>query len=134
MEEERRLIIGDRTKVGIAIPQTFLDGPADAGLIGRHAARAEALGYDSLWVQHGVFSKPIDPFILMTAAAMTTSRVKIGSSVLVLPLFHPLHVARPRPALTISRAAGSFLASVWVARGTLPILQHRPGPPRPTLP
>ena len=94
MADEGRMIIGDRTKVGIAIPQTFLDGPADAGLIGRHAAKAEALGYDSLWVQHGVFSKPVDPFILLTAAAMTTSRVKLGSSVIVLPLFHPLHVAK----------------------------------------
>ncbi len=94
MADEGRLIIGDRTKVGIAIPQTFLDGPADAALIGRHAARAEALGYDSLWVQHGVFTKPVDPFVLMTAAAMATSRVKVGSSVLVLPFFHPLHVAK----------------------------------------
>ena len=94
MAGEGHMIIGDRTKVGIAIPQTFLDGPADAHLIGRHAARAEALGYDSLWVQHGVFTKPVDPFILLTAAAMTTSRVKLGSSVLVLPLFHPLHVAK----------------------------------------
>ena len=94
MADEGLMIIGDRTKVGIAIPQTFLDGPADAHLISRHAARAEALGYDSLWVQHGVFTKPVDPFILLTAAAMTTSRVKLGSSVLVLPLFHPLHVAK----------------------------------------
>ena len=94
MADEGTMIIGDRTKVGIAIPQTFLDGPADADLIGRHAARAEALGYDSLWVQHGVFSKPVDPFVLLTAAAMTTSRVKLGSSVIVLPFFHPLHVAK----------------------------------------
>lgn len=107
MADEGRLIIGDRTKVGIAIPQTFLDGPADAGLIGRHAARAEALGYDSLWVQHGVFSKPVDPFVLMTAAAMATSRVKIGSSVLVLPLFHPLHVAKA--AASVDQLSGGRL-------------------------
>ena len=107
MADEGRLIIGDRTKVGIAIPQTFLDGPADAGLIGRHAARAEALGYDSLWVQHGVFSKPLDPFVLMTAAAMTTSRVKIGSSVLVLPFFHPLHVAKA--AASVDQLSGGRL-------------------------
>ena len=88
------MIIGTRTKAGIAIPQSFLDGPADAGLISRHAARAESLGYDSLWVQHGVFSTPLDPFVLLAAAATATSRVKLGVSVVVLPFFHPLHVAK----------------------------------------
>ena len=88
------MIIGTRTKAGIAIPQSFLDGPADAALISRHAARAESLGYDSLWVQHGVFSTPLDPFVLLAAAATATSRVKLGVSVVVLPLFHPLHVAK----------------------------------------
>ena len=70
-------------------PSRSSTGPPTPRLISRHAARAESLGYDSLWVQHGVFSTPLDPFVLLAAAATATSRVKLGVSVVVLPLLSP---------------------------------------------
>ena len=105
--------IGSRTKVGVAVPQSFLDGPADAALISRHAAQAEALGYDSMWVQHGVFSQPLDPFTLLAVVAASTSRVKLGTGVVVLPLFHPFHVAKSATSLD-QLSGGRFILGVGV--------------------
>lgn len=58
---------------------------------------AEALGYDSVWVNEHHFHSygglfPSLPTIL-AALSQRTTRVRLGTSVLVLPLHHPLAVA-----------------------------------------
>ena len=58
---------------------------------------AEALGYDSVWVNEHHFHRygglmPSLPTML-AAIAQRTTKVRLGTSVVVLPLHHPLEVA-----------------------------------------
>ena len=60
------------------------------------AEMAEANGFDSLWVgDHIAFPVPIfDPFMLLSTAAAFSSRLVLGTSVYLLPLRHPVPVAK----------------------------------------
>jgi probable F420-dependent oxidoreductase len=80
------------------------------------ARRAEALGYDSVWVadhvvipreirsrypynatgtfRHGPTDDIYDPLVLISALAQITERVEIGVAVLVVPYRHPLMTAK----------------------------------------
>ncbi len=79
---------------GIAIPQT--SAPANVRFLREYLARAEARGYDSLWVQEQILGDApmLEPITLLTFAAALTSRVRLGSSV-ILPLTrNPVHLAK----------------------------------------
>ena len=39
---------------GISVPQSFIDGPVDMGLIKDFVIAAEDLGYQGLWVQEKI--------------------------------------------------------------------------------
>ena len=57
---------------------------------------AEALGYDSVWLtEHHFLDDGYLPALLACAAgiATRTSRVKIGTGAILLPLYDPIHVA-----------------------------------------
>ena len=41
---------GRSLHVGVSVPQVFPDGQVDMDLVREHTYRAEALGFDSLWV------------------------------------------------------------------------------------
>lgn len=76
------------------------------------ARRAEALGFDSVWLGDHVvapmsrapdeasvfprtWDQPVfDPLVLLSALAQVTQRVQIGTAVLVLPYRHPLMTAK----------------------------------------
>jgi probable F420-dependent oxidoreductase len=68
-----------------------------------HAAMAEALGFDALWVsEHIVFYVPtFDAITTMAAIAARTSRIRIGSAILLLPLRPPAAVAKAVSTLDI---------------------------------
>jgi alkanesulfonate monooxygenase SsuD/methylene tetrahydromethanopterin reductase-like flavin-dependent oxidoreductase (luciferase family) len=57
--------------------------------------RAEALGIDNVWVteHHFVDSYICSPLVAMAAVAARTSRIRIGSAILVTPLYHPVRLA-----------------------------------------
>jgi alkanesulfonate monooxygenase SsuD/methylene tetrahydromethanopterin reductase-like flavin-dependent oxidoreductase (luciferase family) len=69
----------------------------------RTADRAETLGFDSIWLAERHFSPPggaalissvgSAPLLLATAIATRTSRLRIGTAVLLLPLGHPVRLA-----------------------------------------
>ena len=62
----------------------------------------EASGVDSLWFSELVYSKAVDPFIGMAFALSRTKRLKVGTSVAVLPGGrHPVLVAKPLAALAV---------------------------------
>jgi probable F420-dependent oxidoreductase len=100
--------------------------PPELAVVGR---RAEELGFESLWVgEHvvtpwelsepypGPTGKPpflpnsrfVEPFATLSHLAAVTSRVKLGTGVLILPLHSPFHLAR-QIATTDVLSAGRVL-------------------------
>ncbi len=79
---------GEPLKFGIPIPQVFLDGRADMQLVRAVLQRAEELGFDSAWVQDQVTGDVplLESISLMTYAAALTTKLRLGVSVLVLPI------------------------------------------------
>ena len=61
--------------------------------------RLEQLGIDSLWFSELVHSKAVDPFVGMAYALARTRRLKVGTSVVVLPGRHPVLVAKQLASL-----------------------------------
>ena len=63
--------------------------------VGRVAARIEALGFDALFAgEHLSFHTTMpDPFVVLAIAAAHTSRVRLETSVLILPLHQPFRLA-----------------------------------------
>ena len=82
-----------KTPCGIAIPQT--NSPVDVRLIREFLTRAEKLGYESVWVQEQIISdSPIlEPVTLLTYAAALTSKVRLGSAVLLTVVRNPVQLA-----------------------------------------
>jgi probable F420-dependent oxidoreductase len=86
--------------------------PAVAARVARHA---EDLGYDSLWAgEHVVVPSPrvapspmepdepiLDPLVLLAHLAAHTSRVRLGTGVIVLPQRNPLVLAKQLASLDV---------------------------------
>jgi probable F420-dependent oxidoreductase len=88
-------------RLGIHLPQA--GSQATPELIRRHAIRAEALGLSDVWVSEHIIvprasfpRSPLfyDPLLTLTWVAAVTERVRLGTSVLVLPMRHPLPLAK----------------------------------------
>jgi len=84
------------TPCGIAIPQVFSDTPVDIHLIQNFVQKAETLGYDSLWVQESIIGKVpvLEPISLLTYTAALTSRLRLGTSVMLTVLRNPVQLAK----------------------------------------
>ncbi|MCL4245608.1 MAG: LLM class F420-dependent oxidoreductase [Candidatus Dadabacteria bacterium] len=95
-------------KFGICLP-IRLD--ADAGVNVRIAKRAEELGFDSVWASDhvvvpekraGMFTSEFhDPFVLLSSIAAVTSRIIVGTSVIILPYRNPLVTAKMAATLDV---------------------------------
>ena len=88
-------------KYGIHLPHA--GEQATPALIRGHAERAEDLGLEDVWVSEHIIvprdkfpRSPLffDPLLSLTWAAAVTKRVRLGTTVLVLPMRHPLPVAK----------------------------------------
>src|SRR5437588_547931 len=89
-------------RLGIHLPHIGQKASAEA--IRRAAIQAEALGFADVWVSgHIILPKDRmyppsavfwDPVLTLTWAAAYTGRVGLGTSVLVLPMRHPLPLAK----------------------------------------
>lgn len=68
-----------------------------------HAARVEALGFDSVWTSdHILFYGPtLDGLISLAALAGATKRVELGTAIYLLPLRHPVATAKAVGTLDI---------------------------------
>jgi probable F420-dependent oxidoreductase len=87
---------------GVGDPQALVD----------LACRAEELGFDSVWVHDHVFNvghvfdriggKPYyEPLTLLSFVAARTRRVRLGTSVLVLPYHNPVRLAKAAATLDV---------------------------------
>src|SRR6266404_2188985 len=88
-------------QLGIHLPHA--GSQATPALIKRHAQRAEALGLSDVWVSEHIIvpraqfpRSPLfyDPVLTLTWVASVTERVRLGTSVIVLPMRHPLPLAK----------------------------------------
>jgi probable F420-dependent oxidoreductase len=61
--------------------------------------RLEAAGIDSLWFSELVYTDAIDPFVGMAYALARTTKLKVGTSVVILPGRHPVLVAKQLASL-----------------------------------
>jgi probable F420-dependent oxidoreductase len=93
-------------RVGIHLPQYGRVAGSDA--IRRAAQHAEALGFSDVWVSDHVvhpaaqsYPSPYlyDPLLTLTWAAAATERIGLGTSVLVVPQYHPLWLANATSSL-----------------------------------
>lgn len=100
-------------KFGVTIPNNW--GIADPQQVLALGPVAETLGYDSVWVMDHVFNtgyirerlddKPYyHPLAVLSYLSATTSRVALGTSVLVLPYHNPVGLAKY--AATLDQMSG----------------------------
>lgn len=84
-------------------------------------ARMDRLGYDGIWFNEFHFQQPPDPYpsTLLLAAAIfaRTKRIRVGTSIVVLPLYHPWLLAEQIAQLHW-QSAGRF--DLGIGRGTHP--------------
>jgi len=82
-------------RFAISIPQ-YADADFDPSAFRSYMARAEELGFESAWTSEQVLgSAPLlGPIELMSYAAAITERIRLGVSMLILPLYSPLHLAK----------------------------------------
>ena len=107
-------------KLGIHLPQFGRAAGPDA--IRRAAQVAERLGFAEVWVSDHVvqpasqgYPSPYlyDPFLTLTWAAAATSTIGLGTSVLVVPQYHPLWLANVTASLD-SLSGGRLRLAVGV--------------------
>lgn len=90
-------------KVGVFLPSFLLpaQGPNQAEDLRAFARRVEDLGFDSLWITdhvvtaHRFYSVSwLDSLMTLSHVAAITQRVKLGTSILILPLRQPAVLAK----------------------------------------
>lgn len=88
------MALKDQITLGMALPHRSPD-PLDMRVVRQVAQRAEALGFADLWVTENTLDHVFcfDPVVVLSWAAAATSRIRLGASVVVLPIHHPALVA-----------------------------------------
>ena len=95
--------MANHTPCGIELPQVFFDGPTDMEHIRNFAIKAETLGYDSLWLQERVIGDftMLEPVTLLSYVAAITTKLRLGTSVILLPLRNPVQLAKAYSTLDV---------------------------------
>jgi probable F420-dependent oxidoreductase len=89
-----------KVRIGFGLGTGAFDATAFADLVDG----LEALGFDSLWMSERVTGPSLDPLMALAVAAGRTRRLKLGTSVLLLPRRTPLHLAKE--LATLDRLSG----------------------------
>jgi alkanesulfonate monooxygenase SsuD/methylene tetrahydromethanopterin reductase-like flavin-dependent oxidoreductase (luciferase family) len=97
--------LADQISLGMSLPHRSPD-PISEATVRTVAQRSEELGFADLWVTNNTLDivECFDSFTVLTWAAALTSRIRVGVSVLVLPVYHPVHVAHA--VATLDRLSG----------------------------
>jgi len=93
--------VKSRVTLGVAIPQTVLQGGFDVPKLRAFLARAEALGFESAWVVEQILGgiRSLEPVTLLTWAAACTERLRLAPAVLLTALRSPVHLAKALSSL-----------------------------------
>ena len=88
-----------KPKLGVLLPTRGIllrgEQPDNAGRVFRMAERVEEAGLDSVWVGDSLIAKPrLEPLATLGALAARTSRVRLGTAVLLPALRHPVLMAQ----------------------------------------
>jgi probable F420-dependent oxidoreductase len=83
-------------ELGVLIPtrEAIMSGRPETGPLLTMAERAEAAGFDSVWIGDSITARPRhEPLTLMAAIAARTKRVRLGTGVLLPALRNPVVLA-----------------------------------------
>jgi probable F420-dependent oxidoreductase len=106
--------------LGVILPN-FGRGSSPDG-IRRVAEAAEELGFDSVWATEHIIVGPeavnpygrvYDPLVTLGWIAGWTERIRLGTSIVLVPLHHPMHLAKEVATLH-ELSAGRFTLGVGV--------------------
>jgi probable F420-dependent oxidoreductase len=101
-------------ELGVVLPN--YGGRASRDDVARVAEAAEELGYDAVWTtEHllvgeeaaGRFGRTLDSLTTLAWLAARVERVSLATSILILPLHHPVHLAKE--AATLQQLSGGRL-------------------------
>src|SRR4051794_6629739 len=111
---------GSGMQIGIHLPHA--GSQATPELIRRYARQAEDIGLSDVWVSEHIIvpraqfpRSPLfyDPILTLTWVAAVTERVRLGTSVIVLPMRHPLPLAKELSTLQ-TLSGGRLILGVGV--------------------
>ncbi|HEY8546753.1 MAG TPA: LLM class flavin-dependent oxidoreductase [Acidimicrobiales bacterium] len=97
-------------RIGVVAPtrEELIFGAGEPRPVVEHAVAAEAAGLDSVWVGESLLARPrFEPLTLLAAIAARTTRVTLGTAVLLPALRHP--VALAHAVATLDGLAGGRL-------------------------
>lgn len=100
-------------RIGYLLPtrEAVMQGRPETGPLLALAERAEALGYDAVWVGDSLLARPRhDPLTLLAAVAARTRKVLVGTAVFLPALRNPVVLAISWRPSTGSAKAGSCSA------------------------
>jgi probable F420-dependent oxidoreductase len=103
--------------IGYLLPtrESIMEGRPEAAPLLALAERAEALGYDSVWIGDSLLARPRhEPITLLSAVAARTRRVQIGTAVLLPALRNPVLLAHQVATLD-QVSAGRLILGVGIA-------------------
>jgi probable F420-dependent oxidoreductase len=94
------MALKDTIPFGFALPHRSPD-PIEVAAVRHVAQRADALGFRELWVTENTLDHVfcLDSVVALTYAAAVTMTIRLGVSVMVLPLHYPVHVAHQMATL-----------------------------------
>lgn len=110
------MALNDSIKFGMSLPHRSAD-PIPPAVVRAVAQRADALGFQDLWVTSNTVDEAgcFESMTLLAYAAAVTTTIRLGVSMLVLPTHHPVHVAHQ--VATLDRlSAGRAILGVALGR------------------
>ena len=109
-----------KVRIGIGLGTLTTAGTPDR--FNHFVDRLEELGFDSLWMSERIGSTAPDPLIALAVAAGRTEKLKLGTSVLVLPGRNPVLLAKELATLDVL-SNGRLLPAVGL--GSAEAAEHR---------
>lgn len=109
-----------KVRIGIGLGTHTLAGTAETFV--PFVRRAEEVGFDSLWLSERLTGDAPDPLVALGVAAGCTTRLKLGTGVLVVPGRNPVVLAKEMASLD-ALSGGRFLPAVGLGQPSS--VEHR---------